>query len=160
MVGIHPSLRCLITKYMQQSCRWVVSLRSDGLLVKNPHARRTMGTHGGEEEKRRQRLNRLLYHAKQRGWLELDIILGQWAEKNLEHLSSERLDDFEELLGVENPDVFKCLTGQVEPDEELQRNPVFEMVRKTVEERMKEHSAVGVSQQREWVRGWNDGQQS
>jgi len=117
-----------------------------------------MGTHSCDEEKRRQRLNRLLYHAKQRGWLELDIILGQWAEKNLEQLSSERLDDFEELLGVENPDVFKYLTGQIEPDEELQRNPVFEMIRKTVEERMKEHSAVGVSQ-REWVRGWNDGQQ-
>ena len=123
--------------------------------VSNP-VKRMMGT---GEDPRRQRLNRLLYHAKQRGWLELDIILGQWAEKNLEHMSSERLDDFEELLGVENPDVFKYLTGQIEPPQELQRNPVFDMIRRTVHERMKEHSVVARSGE-EWIRGWNDGQSS
>ena len=74
-----------------------------------------------------QNINRLMYHAKQRGWLELDLIIGQWAEKNLHSLSSEELKDFEELLGCENPDLFKYLTNQMEAGEDLQHNKAFQV---------------------------------
>jgi succinate dehydrogenase flavin-adding protein (antitoxin of CptAB toxin-antitoxin module) len=74
-----------------------------------------------------QNINRLMYHAKQRGWLELDLIIGQWAEKNLQSLSSEELKDFEELLGCENPDLFKYLTNQMEAGEDLKHNKAFQV---------------------------------
>ena len=158
---IRKSLCILVGKSLRfdQPCQWVT-----GLQLANPTRRLLTTTEGPPDDDiiRRQRLNRLLYHAKQRGWLELDLILGQWAEKNLEHLSAERLDDFEELLGIENPDVFKCLTGQIEPGHDLQRNPVFQMIRETVQERMDEFSSVVAGPDsgttpKEWVRGWNDG---
>lgn len=157
---IRKSLRILVGKsVILQPCQWV-----SGLQLTNPRWLSTTGPPRDADDDiiRRQRLNRLLYHAKQRGWLELDLILGQWAEKNLEHLSAERLDDFEELLGIENPDVFKCLTGQIEPGHDLQRNPVFQMIRETVQERMDEFSSVVAgpdsgSTPKAWVRGWHDG---
>ena len=74
-----------------------------------------------------QNINRLMYHARQRGWLELDLIIGQWAEKNLQSLSPEELQDFEELLGCENPDLFKYLTNQIEAGEDLRRNKAFQV---------------------------------
>ena len=82
-----------------------------------------------------QSLNRLMYHAKQRGWLELDIIIGQWAERNLESLSEDELHDFENLLLTENPNLFKYITGQMEEDETLSSNKAFQV-------RTKMHSAI------------------
>jgi succinate dehydrogenase flavin-adding protein (antitoxin of CptAB toxin-antitoxin module) len=128
-----------------------------------------------------------MYHAKQRGWLELDLIIGQWAEKNLHSLSSEELKDFEELLGCENPDLFKYLTNQMEAGEDLQHNKAFQvrwsrscvsamfmsqilawitrgsdvylqMIRKSVESTMEYYGSFSSTRtSKEWVRGWNDG---
>lgn len=175
-IVVTVAFRCdFNAEYNKIMCRRIPSLGRIMLYIRSDHSCsrisslhlnnsvRGLGTSegplGGDGRRRQQRLNRLLYHSKQRGWLELDIILGKWAEKNLEQLSPERLDDFEELLGIENPDMFKYLTGQIEPEEELRRNPVFEMIRKNVHERMEEHSVVAKSGG-EWVRGWNDGQSS
>merc|ERR1711959_41589 len=44
---------------------------------------------------------RLIYRSKQRGWLELDIIMGDWSSNNLAAMTKE------------NPDMFKWLTGQI-----------------------------------------------
>lgn len=68
-----------------------------------------------------------MYHAKQRGWLELDIIIGEWAERNLESLSEEELHDFESLLVTENPNLFKFITGQMEDDGTLSSNKAFQV---------------------------------
>lgn len=38
-----------------------------------------------------ERRKQLLYRSKQRGWLELDLIMGSWAEKNLDVLNDEQL---------------------------------------------------------------------
>lgn len=173
---MRPSLRLLVSGYCTRRSQYIgILLQQKGITdgfdtvyprtwwhptgeaLACPVGRRFSSDDDAGGERRRQRLNRLMYHAKQRGWLELDVLLGEWAEKNLDSLSSARLDDFEELLGIENPDMFKCLTGQLQPGPELQDNAVFRMIQQGVQARMDEYSAVQPKGRREWVRGWDDG---
>ena len=67
---------------------------------------------------------RLLYRSKQRGWLEMDIMLGGWAEKNLHHLDKTGLVQFHDILEMENPDLYKWLTNQ-EPVPAKVDNPLL-----------------------------------
>ena len=55
---------------------------------------------------------RLLYRSKQRGWLEMDIMLGNWAEENLGGLDTDQLQQYQQVIDMENPELFKWLTGQ------------------------------------------------
>jgi hypothetical protein len=43
-------------------------------------------------------LCRILYRSRQRGYLELDLLLGKWAENNAAHLNEKRLQDLVDLL--------------------------------------------------------------
>jgi hypothetical protein len=42
-----------------------------------------------------QTMRKLMYRAKQRGWLELDLVVGLWAEENLPRMTPEMLADFD-----------------------------------------------------------------
>ena len=55
---------------------------------------------------------RLLYRSKQRGWLEMDMMLGNWAAANLGRMEIAELQQFQEVIDMENPDLYKMLTGQ------------------------------------------------
>ena len=70
----------------------------------------------------------MLYRARQRGWLELDVILGSFADKNLAKMTVEEVNLFGEVLGQENPDLFKYLSGQLPPSPELMENRVFQQI--------------------------------
>lgn len=53
------------------------------------------------DNQRRARVNKILYRAKQRGFLELDLLIGTWAEKNTALLPEAELDAMEEVcVGV------------------------------------------------------------
>eukprot|EP00746_Dinoflagellata_sp_MGD_P000117 gnl/MRDRNA2_/MRDRNA2_100207_c0_seq1.p1 gnl/MRDRNA2_/MRDRNA2_100207_c0~~gnl/MRDRNA2_/MRDRNA2_100207_c0_seq1.p1 ORF type:complete len:170 (+),score=32.74 gnl/MRDRNA2_/MRDRNA2_100207_c0_seq1:68-511(+) len=80
------------------------------------------------------RRKRLLYRAKSRGWLELDVMMGCFALKHLNGLNDDELDIFEEMLELENPDLFKWLTGQIPLPEELKDNRVMQLMVKYVNE--------------------------
>ena len=45
-------------------------------------------------------LVRLLYRSRQRGYLELDLILGKWTEENIEKLDEEQLKSLVEVLDL------------------------------------------------------------
>merc|ERR1712046_72510 len=62
---------------------------------------------------------KLIYRSKQRGWLEMDLILGDWASQRLQEMSQPELEQFEIILDLENPDLFKWLTGQTKVPDEL-----------------------------------------
>ncbi len=76
----------------------------------------------GEFEGRRKIL---LYRSRQRGLLELDVIMGSFADKNLNGFTTEQLDDYEAIVSLENPDLLLWLNGQKLPEPELLHNPVF-----------------------------------
>ena len=68
-----------------------------------------------------------MYRAKQRGLLELDLLIGIFAERNIPSMSTERLAETQELLNEENVDLFKWLTQQLEAPERVQQNSVFQV---------------------------------
>lgn len=103
------------------------------------------------------RVKRLMYHAKQRGWLELDLIIGNWAEANRTVLATDPvlMADFEALLAVENPNLFKYLTGQLDPtgdEASLDKNAAFQAIKEQVRSRYR-----GAATRTEWIaNGWQD----
>jgi succinate dehydrogenase flavin-adding protein (antitoxin of CptAB toxin-antitoxin module) len=82
------------------------------------------------EEKRR----RMLYHSKQRGWLELDLILGTFADQHLAKLSEKDVLDYENVLEEENPDLFKWLSGQSPIPQEYKEMEVVKLLLKHIHE--------------------------
>jgi succinate dehydrogenase flavin-adding protein (antitoxin of CptAB toxin-antitoxin module) len=56
------------------------------------------------------RRKRLVYRSKQRGWLEVDLLLGTWASMNVHSLSAEELDQFEKFVNMETIDIYNVLT--------------------------------------------------
>merc|ERR1719188_912063 len=78
-----------------------------------------------ELEKRRKRL---LWRARCRGWLELDVLMGTFTEKHIQGFEDDKLNLLEEVLDLENPDLFKWFTGQVAVPEEVRSNEVMAML--------------------------------
>jgi len=56
------------------------------------------------------RKKRLIYRSKQRGWLEVDLLLGTWASEHVSSLSVGELDQFEAFVNLETIDIYNVLT--------------------------------------------------
>ncbi len=59
------------------------------------------------------RRRRTLFRAWHRGTREMDLLMGQFADAKLKHLTEAELDDFELLIEAPDRDVFTWLTGEV-----------------------------------------------
>ncbi|TKY73724.1 Succinate dehydrogenase assembly factor 2 [Spatholobus suberectus] len=110
------------------------------------------------EESKRRLFNRLLYRSKQRGFLELDLVLGKWVEDNIHTLDENRIKALIHVLDLENPDLWKWISGQEQPPESVSTNPVFAAVRERVMKSLDSHSApeARATPGQPWVRGWDD----
>lgn len=60
------------------------------------------------------RRKRLLYRSKQRGWLEVDLLLGTWASENIDTLTPEELDQYEDFVNLETIDIYNVITLRVD----------------------------------------------
>ena len=76
---------------------------------------------GGSSENRRKRL---LFRAQRRGFKEVDLIFGTYAEAALASLDESGLDQFEALLNAPDQEVYAWLRG-AEPVPAEYDNPVF-----------------------------------
>ena len=76
---------------------------------------------GGSSENRRKRL---LFRAQRRGFKEVDLIFGAYAEAQLARLDEGALDQFEALLTAPDQDVYAWLRGATPVPTEYD-NPVF-----------------------------------
>jgi len=76
---------------------------------------------GGSSENRRKRL---LFRAQRRGFKEVDLIFGAYAEAQLAGLDEAGLDRFEALLAAPDQDVYAWLRGATPVPAEYD-NPVF-----------------------------------
>ena len=72
-------------------------------------------------------VNRLLYRSRQRGFLEMDLLVGLWAERRLPHMAESELAAYSTVLDQENPDLFKWLTGQEPAPDDMLTNPAFKV---------------------------------
>nr|XP_024399322.1 succinate dehydrogenase assembly factor 2, mitochondrial-like isoform X2 [Physcomitrium patens] len=113
---------------------------------------------GDDEDKRKRVLNRILYRSRQRGYLELDLLLGKWAEDNINNLDENRLQELVDLLEGENPDLWNWLTGQAEVPAALAENSVFAAIKGQIAENLSTYSSPQTRAQpgKPWVRGWDD----
>ena len=76
---------------------------------------------GGSSENRRKRL---LFRAQRRGFKEVDLIFGAYADAHLAGLDEIGLDQFEALLAAPDQEVYAWLRGAAPVPAEYD-NPVF-----------------------------------
>jgi antitoxin CptB len=76
---------------------------------------------GGSSENRRKKL---LFRAQRRGFKEVDLIFGAYAQDSLPGLDAAGLDQFEALLTAPDQEVYAWLRG-AEPVPSEYDNPVF-----------------------------------
>jgi antitoxin CptB len=76
---------------------------------------------GGSSEARRKRL---LFRAQRRGFKEVDLIFGAYAESHLAALDEAALDQYEALLAAPDQEVYAWLRG-AEPVPAAHDNAVF-----------------------------------
>jgi antitoxin CptB len=59
-----------------------------------------------------ERRRRILFRAWRRGTREMDLVLGRFADANLQAMSASELDEFERLLDVPDPEALAWITGE------------------------------------------------
>ncbi|MEM6462352.1 MAG: succinate dehydrogenase assembly factor 2 [Pseudomonadota bacterium] len=59
------------------------------------------------------RRRRILFRAWHRGIREMDLILGQFADENIDLLSDEELDVLEALMAINDRDLVQWVTNEV-----------------------------------------------
>lgn len=76
------------------------------------------------EEERRKKLK---FRAWRRGFREMDLLMGSFADTAIESMDAAGLDEFERLLGVPDWEVYAWLIGQKDvPDNH--RGPVLDQL--------------------------------
>ncbi|MBJ3784226.1 FAD assembly factor SdhE [Devosia sediminis] len=68
------------------------------------------------------RRKRLRYRAWHRGTKEMDLILGPFADANVEGYGQAELDRLEALMNEEDPPLLKWVMGQEEPPANVDRD--------------------------------------
>jgi succinate dehydrogenase assembly factor 2 len=71
---------------------------------------------------------RLIYRSKQRGWLEVDLLLGTFAAEHIPTMNQEELDEYELILNQETLDIFNFIIERDPLPEELD-TPVMQTLR-------------------------------
>ncbi|CAK9031486.1 unnamed protein product [Durusdinium trenchii] len=95
----------------------------------NTETRRSFNVLSSTDAELTKRRKRLAWRAKSRGWLELDVLMGTFVEKHITDFDEHKLDLLEEVLELENPDLFKWFTKQASvPDELLKENEVMQLM--------------------------------
>jgi succinate dehydrogenase assembly factor 2 len=73
----------------------------------------------GSDDELAVRKKRLIYRSKQRGWSEVDLLLGTWASTNVPSLTADELNQFEDFVNMETIDIYNIITLRLDIPEEL-----------------------------------------
>ena len=65
------------------------------------------------------RRRRILFRAWHRGIREMDLILGQFADQNIDRLDDDQLDVLEALMAIDDRDLVQWVTGEQPVPEEF-----------------------------------------
>lgn len=61
------------------------------------------------------RKKRLIFRSWHRGTKEMDLILGSFADAHVAKFSLQELDQYERILGYNDPDLYSWISGAAEP---------------------------------------------
>jgi antitoxin CptB len=75
-----------------------------------------------------ERRKKLLYRSAYTGTKETDLLLGAFARRHLATLTEAQLDTYETLLKIEDPRLYKWISGMEEAPPEY-RTDVLDMIR-------------------------------
>lgn len=73
------------------------------------------------------RRKRLYYRSSYTGTKETDVLLGAFAARHLSELDVDQLDDYEKLLEIDDPRLYKWITAQEAPPPEYD-TPVLRLI--------------------------------
>ena len=73
------------------------------------------------------RRRKLKFRAWRRGFREMDLLIGSFADQYLHEFGASELDEFEALLGIPDWEVYAWLIGQA-PVPEDRRGPVLDQL--------------------------------
>lgn len=77
------------------------------------------------------RRKRLIYRSKQRGWLEVDLLLGTYASEHVPVFDDDELDQFENFVNMETIDIYNVITLRMDVPDHMKRpdgNSVVERI--------------------------------
>lgn len=98
------------------------------------------------------RKKRLIYRSKQRGWLEVDLLLGTWASENVSNLTASELNQFEDFVNLETIDIYNVLTLRTDvPDHMKSKDGEGEMTLVEKIQKWVEGSPLGKASREKYV---------
>mmetsp|Transcript_41162 Transcript_41162/g.99175 ORF Transcript_41162/g.99175 Transcript_41162/m.99175 type:complete len:179 (-) Transcript_41162:100-636(-) len=122
----HPWAQVAIRNYLGEAGEETKSLsaKEEALLkIAKPKAEEIFQKHielpGDGIETRRKRL---VYRSKQRGWLEVDLLLGTWASDHVPNLDDDELDQYEDFVNMETIDIYNVITLRLDVPESMKRD--------------------------------------
>ncbi|MBW8637020.1 succinate dehydrogenase assembly factor 2 [Hoeflea sp. WL0058] len=60
------------------------------------------------------RRRKILFRCWHRGIREMDIVMGQFADRNIDKLTDDELDTLERILEVDDRDLIRWVTGEID----------------------------------------------
>ena len=87
---------------------------------KSNHDVETNNNNNTQELELEIRRKRLIYRSKQRGWLEVDLLLGTWATQHVYQLSLSELNEYEDFLNLETIDIYNVITLRLDVPAQFQ----------------------------------------
>ncbi|TDH70336.1 hypothetical protein CCR75_002906 [Bremia lactucae] len=103
-------LKSISEDQAKQALERSAAIRADHLAIKSEFPTSSQGDHVVSTDEANRK--RIIYRSKQRGWLEVDLLLGRWASENVMKLTSDELQQYEEILNEETIDIFNYISGK------------------------------------------------
>ena len=73
------------------------------------------------------RRRKILFRCWHRGIREMDIIMGEFADRHIDTLDDDQLDTLERILAVDDRDLIRWVTSEIEPPKEFD-TPLFRAI--------------------------------
>ena len=102
----------LKSKYSEKASIRDKALRDDHHALKNEFQEHALAPGQMSIDKDKTNRKRLIYRSKQRGWLEVDLLLGSFATKYVPEFTAAELVDYELILNQETLDIYNFIIGR------------------------------------------------